>query len=219
MEPLYILGLGLAFVLAYLVGAIPMGLLVVKALTGEDVRQYGSGRTGGTNAMRAGGVKAGVLTGLGDLLKGVLAVNIGRLLFPGDPVAEAVCAVAAVVGHNWSIYIGFKGGAGTGANVGAAVALWPLTAAIMIPFVPLVLYLTGYASVTSTLASLLLVAIFILRAALAGQPIAYVVYAVITALLVAIALIPNYKRLLAGTERVVGLRARKLKQMEQSSSS
>ncbi|MBN1429687.1 MAG: glycerol-3-phosphate acyltransferase [Anaerolineae bacterium] len=193
---------------AYLVGAIPMGLIVVWSIGKKDIRTFGSGRTGGTNAMRAAGPVAGLLTGLGDILKGVAAVYMARLLVPGDSVMEALCAVMSVVGHNWPIYLGFRGGAGTGPNIGAAIALWPISAAVLIPLVPLCIVVTGYASVASTLTSLAILVIFILRAIFAHQPLTYVGYATATLIFVAIALIPNYRRLIAGTERIVGPRSK-----------
>lgn len=193
---------------AYLLGAIPMGLIVVWLFNQKDIRSVGSGRTGGTNAMRAAGPVAGVLTGLGDVAKGFIAVYLARFLVPGDSVMEALCAVMAVAGHNWSVFLGFKGGAGTGPNVGAAAALWPISAVVLLPLVPFVLIVTGYASVTSTLTSLVILVIFALRALFAHQPLTYVGYATATLVLVAISLLPNYRRLIAGTERMVGPRAR-----------
>jgi glycerol-3-phosphate acyltransferase PlsY len=201
-----------AVLAAYLVGAIPVGLVVVWFVSRKDIRTFGSGRTGGTNALRAAGPVAGVLTGAGDLAKGMGAVLVARLLVPDDSVMEALCAVMAVVGHNWPVYLGFRGGAGTGPNVGAAVALWPISGVVLIPLVPLGLVVTGYASVTSTLISLAILVIFILRAIFAHQPLTYVGYATATLILVAIALIPNYRRLIAGTERMVGPRAKMAQQ-------
>jgi glycerol-3-phosphate acyltransferase PlsY len=198
----------ISIALAYLLGSIPVGLIVVRALTGQDIRDFGSGRTGGTNAGRAGGRLAGILTGLGDFLNGVGAVNIARIIWPGAPVLEAACGVAAVLGHNYSIYIGFRGGAGTGPNVGAASALWPWAIPILAPAVPLILVLTGYASVTSTSIAVGIVLIFLVRAIFFGSSWAYVGYAAATTLLVGIALIPNYRRLIDGTERRVGKRAK-----------
>lgn len=203
-----VLAYGASVILAYLLGSIPVGLIVVRALTGRDVREVGSGRTGGTNALRAGGSMAGMLTGMGDLLKGVGAVSIARVILPDAPVLEATCAVAVVAGHNYSVFIGFRGGAGTGPNVGAAVALWPWAGLLLVPAVPLVLILTGYASVASTITAVLGVLIFALRAAFAGSSWAYAGYAVVTTLLIAVALLPNYRRLIEGTERMVGPRAR-----------
>jgi glycerol-3-phosphate acyltransferase PlsY len=197
-------------ILAYLVGAVPVGLLIVRIFNGQDIRAVGSGRTGGTNAMRAAGPVAGVLTVASDLGKGFLAVSLPRLLLPGSGVelVAALCAVAAVAGHNWPIYLGFKGGAGTTPNVGAAVAFWPLTALMLIPCGAIILFATGYASVASTVISFAIIVIFASRAIFAHQPIVYVGYSVATFALVAIALIPNYRRLIAGTERLVGPRAK-----------
>ena len=201
-----------AVLAAYLLGATPVGLIVVWFISRQDIRTFGSGRTGGTNAMRAAGPAAGVLTGVGDLAKGLAAVYVARLLVPNDAVLEALCAVMVVVGHNWSIFLRFKGGAGTGPNIGAAVALWPISAVVLVPLVPLSLVVTGYASVTSTLTSLAILVIFILRAIFAHQPLTYVGYATATLIFVALALLPNYRRLIAGTERMVGPRSKMAQQ-------
>lgn len=190
----------LAALLGYLLGSIPTGFLVVGALTGADVRQVGSGRTGGTNAMRAGGVRAFVLTGIGDMLKGFLAVVVARQLTGSWALAEAVAGVAAVIGHNWSIFLGFKGGAGTGPNIGACVALWPLSALWLIPLVPLGVFVVGYASVTSLVIAALIPISLALRAAAGQSPWVYVTYGVAAALTIVWALRPNIRRLRAGTE-------------------
>lgn len=187
-----------------------MGLLVVRAVSGVDVRTVGSGRTGGTNAFRAGGVLAGILTGVGDLLKGFIAVSLPLWLFGDRPFLLALCGIAAVAGHNWSVFIGFRGGAGTGTNVGAAVAIWPLVGLWLVPLVPALLVVTGYASVTSTVTCAVLLIGFLIRAAVGGAPWEYAAYSAVTLILVALALLPNYRRLLEGTERMVGPRARRL---------
>lgn len=198
-----------AVVTAYLLGSIPVGLIVVKLVSGRDIRTVGSGRTGGTNALRAAGLSAGLLTAFGDILKGFLAVYLARTFTHGQaPGLEALCAVAAVAGHNWPIFLNFKGGAGTGPNVGAAIALWPWSGLVVIPLTALFLYLIGYASLASTSAAVIIVGIFVFRTAVYAEPIAYIGYALATLVLTAIALIPNYKRLAAGTERLVGRRAR-----------
>lgn len=198
-------------VLAYLIGAIPVGLVIVRLWTGRDIREVGSGRTGGTNAMRAAGPIAGVLTAFADVGKGFLAVSLPRLILSGPPgsveIIAAVCGIAAVAGHNWPIYLRFKGGAGATPNVGAAVAMWPISLAL-VPLGAILLVATGYASVTSTVVSFAIIIIFALRAIIAHQPISYVGYAVGTFILIAISLLPNYRRLIAGTERIVGPRAK-----------
>jgi glycerol-3-phosphate acyltransferase PlsY len=205
--------------IGYLIGSIPMGYLVVRLIKGQDIRTHGSGRTGGTNAFRAGGPIAGVLTAVGDACKGYAAVALARLVVGPEvlattigTVAAVLAGLAAVIGHNWSVYLGFKGGAGTAPNIGAAIAFWPIAGLYLAPMVPLGLYLIGYASVTSLIIAAVVLITFVVRAALQADPNWwYVAYAVAAAAAVAWALRPNIKRLRQGTERVVGLRARKAK--------
>jgi glycerol-3-phosphate acyltransferase PlsY len=204
----------------YLIGSIPMGYLVIRLIKGQDIRQHGSGRTGGTNAMRAGGVGAGALTMLGDALKGYVAVALARLVLGQaewstafGTFASALAGLGAVLGHNWSVYIGFKGGAGTAPNIGASIAFWPVAGLYLAPLVPLGLYLIGYASVTSLVIAGVVLVTFVVRAALQADPNWwYAAYAVAAAAAVVWALRPNIKRLKDGTERMVGLRARAAKQ-------
>jgi glycerol-3-phosphate acyltransferase PlsY len=199
--------LAIAFA-AYLIGSIPVGYFVVLAIKGVDVRRVGSGRTGGTNTMRAAGIGAGILTAIGDILKGVLAVNLARAIAGPAAVTEALAGLMAVCGHNWSIYLKFKGGAGATPNIGAAIALWPTAGLYLVPMLPFGLYVIGYASVTSLIVAALITITFIARAALGADPSWwYVAYAVAAAATVVWALRPNIKRLREGTERMIGLRA------------
>lgn len=190
----------LAGILGYLIGAIPVGYLVIYAMKGQDLRRQGSGRTGGTNAIRAGGSWAGVLTGTGDILKGFLAIMVARWVGGGSPWAEVLAGIAAVVGHNWSIYLGFKGGAGTGPNIGVCVALWPLSALWLIPLLPFGLNVIRYASVTSLVIAAVIPVTVAVRAALGLGPWIHLVYALGAALAVTWSLRPNIKRLQNGTE-------------------
>lgn len=197
------LRLVLAVVAGYLIGAIPVGYLVIYAMTGKDIRQHGSGRTGGTNALRAGGRWAGIATGVGDMIKGFLAITIARWIMGGSPNvvwAEALTGIAAVIGHNASIYLGFKGGAGTGPNIGVCVALWPLSALWLIPFVPFGLNVIRYASLTSLIVAIMIPVSLAIRAALGLGPWLHLVYALGAAIAVVWALRPNIKRLANGTE-------------------
>ncbi len=196
----------LAAIAGYLIGSIPTGYLVVGALTGLDVRKVGSGRTGGTNAMRAGGVRAFALTGIGDMLKGIAAVLVARLIAGNWPLAQALAGFAAVCGHNWSLFLGFKGGAGTGPNVGVCVGLWPISAVWLVPLVPIGVFVLGYASVTSLVVAAVIPITLALHI-MAGQGSwYYVLYGIATAITVAWALRPNIKRLLSGTEPRVSKR-------------
>lgn len=189
-----------AAVAGYLLGAIPMGYLVIYAIKGIDIRRHGSGRTGGTNAMRAGGTWAGVLTAIGDFIKGILAIMVARWITNGAVWGDVLAGVAAVVGHNWSAYIGFKGGAGTGANVGVCLGIWPLSALWLVPLLPFGIHFIGYASVTSLIAAAVIPITLAIRAALGAGPWLHVLYGVLAAFAVTWALRPNIKRILNGTE-------------------
>lgn len=200
--------------IAYLIGSLPMGYIFLKLFKKQDITKVGSGRTGGTNAMRAGGLWMGVLTGLFDFLKGFAAVSLVRWFMPASTWAQVLAGFAAVTGHNWSLWLylwthKLSAGAGTGPNVGAAMAFWSPVALIVIPIILIFVFIVGYASLASIAAALSIVVIFILRAANGGAPWEYTIYGVLTTLLVVWALRPNIKRLLEGTERRVGLFARK----------
>jgi glycerol-3-phosphate acyltransferase PlsY len=198
----------------YLLGAVPMGYLTIKLFKRQDITKIGSGRTGGTNAMRAGGVWVGALTGLLDMLKGYLAVQIGFWLMPGQIWVHAFSGAAAVIGHNWSLWLHLltgklSAGAGTGPNVGAAMAFWPPVFLVAVPIVLLCVFIIGYASVASLAVAAALVLIFVLRAALLGAPWQYIVFSTLTAVAVTWALRPNIQRLARGQERRVGVFATK----------
>src|SRR5674476_382008 len=91
--------------LGYLLGSIPTGLIIVKLKTGKDIRQVESGRTGGTNAMRAAGFWAGLLTAFLDILKGLLAVWLAQRFSPDNQWVHALAPIAAILGHNYSLYL------------------------------------------------------------------------------------------------------------------
>jgi len=193
----------LAAVAGYLLGAVPVGYLVVWLFKREDVRQHGSGRTGGTNVYRAAGIGAAILTGAGDVLKGMLAVLLARWIV-GTMAAEVVAGLAAVIGHNWSVFLGWRGGAGTGTNLGVVAAFSPLVALALGIILFLTIRFLRYASVASiVVAGLVPVAFLIL--ALIYPPFshygAYALYGLLSAAVVVFALRPNIARLRNGTER------------------
>jgi glycerol-3-phosphate acyltransferase PlsY len=203
-----------AVLFAYLMGSIPMGYFVVKILAKRDITQVGSGRTGGTNALRAGGIRAGLMTAVLDLLKGYLAVWLVRQFFPEYIWLQVLAGVAAVIGHNWSIILylltrRFSAGAGTGPNVGAAMAFWPGIGLIAVPLVIFCVFIIGYGSVASLATAFSIVIAFLIRAMDMNTPWQYAVFGMATAILVIWALRPNIERLIKGTERRVGLFAKK----------
>ncbi len=208
--------------LSYLAGAIPFGLLIVKIATGKDVRKIASGRTGGTNAMRAAGWFAGVLTAFMDIAKGVATAWIVNWLMPGNIWLQVLAAIMAILGHNYSVFLlekdvdgrlHLRGGAGGATALGGAIALWPPAVMLILPLGLIVWLFVGYASVTTMSVALFATLIFAIRAIENLSPWIYVVYGVIAELILLWALRPNIKRLIAGKERVVGLRAYFLKKL------
>jgi glycerol-3-phosphate acyltransferase PlsY len=198
---------------SYLIGSIPFGLLIVKITTGKDIRQVASGRTGGTNAMRAAGFWAGFFTAVFDILKGAVAVWIAQYLLPEHHLTHALAPIGAILGHNHSIFLpdydengkfkGLRGGAGGAPSVGGAFGLWPTSLAIIFPLGVLVFFTIGMASVTTMSVAFFAIVVFTVRAALGLGPWVDVLYGVIAEILLIWALRPNIKNLLAGNERVV----------------
>jgi glycerol-3-phosphate acyltransferase PlsY len=201
-------------ILAYLIGSIPFGLLIVKLKTGKDIRQVESGRTGGTNALRAAGFWAGLLTALMDILKGAVAVWLARWLVPDHHLLHVIAPLAAILGHNHSIFlperneqgriVRLRGGAGGAPSVGGAVGLWAPSVLIILPLGAIVFFTLGYASITTLSVALFATIIFAVRAFL-GQPWVDALYGVAAMMLLIWALRPNIKKLLAGKERVVSI--------------
>ncbi len=220
-----------ASIIGYLWGAVPFGFLYVKFKRKDiDLRDFGSGRTGGTNSLRAAGWKVGTLTGLSDVFKGLMGVLTTRWLLGSAISAEmlpwaVVCAgVFSVVGHNWSVFlswrrsehgkltfIGWRGGAGTGPNVGWSTAVWWVMFPIGLLVMVGMLIGLGMASVASMSMAAIIPIVFGIRYALGLDPTpAYLIGGLITMAVVFWALRPNIKRLLEGNERVVGPRAKRM---------
>ncbi|GAB4525936.1 MAG: glycerol-3-phosphate 1-O-acyltransferase PlsY [Anaerolineales bacterium] len=211
-------------IVSYLLGAIPSGLLVVKLTTGKDVRTIESGRTGGTNAMRAAGFWAGLATAIFDILKSALAVRLAVLAAPQVPWLHILAPVAAVIGHNYSIYLTerdergklrLRGGAGGAPAAGGAMGLWWPSVFIIVPMGFALVFGVGYASVATMSVGVVSILIFSARAALGLSPWTYVWYGLLVEILLVWALRPNIKRLINGTERLVGWRAKRQERKKQ----
>lgn len=198
--------------LAYVFGSIPFGLLIVKLKTGKDLREVESGRTGGTNAMRAAGFWAGFATAMMDILKGAGAVWVAKWITPAEWV-HVVTPLAAILGHNYSMFlperdengkfIRLRGGAGGAPSVGGAMGLYPSSILIILPLGMLTFFTIGIASVTTMAVALFAIILFAVLAAQGILPWDYVWYGVGAELLLIWALRPNLKKLFAGQERVV----------------
>jgi glycerol-3-phosphate acyltransferase PlsY len=198
---------------SYLFGSIPFGLLVVLIINGKDIRTVASGRTGGTNAFRAAGLGAGIFTALLDILKAALMVWLAKYFSP-NIIIHILAPVAAVLGHNHSIFlpernakghIRLRGGAGGAAAFGGTIGLWPPAALFMLPVGILLWWGVGYASVTTLSVGFVTMLIFTIRAMLDLSPWVYVLYGLLVQILLTLALLPNIRNLLTGTERRHGL--------------
>lgn len=214
-------------IVCYLIGSIPFGLIFVKLTTGKDIRDIESGRTGGTNAMRAAGFWTGLATAIMDLLKGAFSVWLVRYVSSGNPWLHVLSPLAAILGHNYSIFlperradgkIHLRGGAGGAPCAGGAFGLWAPSLLFILPMGGLVFYFGGYASVTTLSTAVLSIFVFFATWLMGITPWQYIVYGLLAGILLAWALRPNIKRLIEGNERIVGFRARKRGEGHSSSS-
>lgn len=194
---------GLGLLAAYLIGAIPVGFLVARAAGGTDIRRSGSGNIGATNVLRTLGKGPAILTLLGDIVKGYLAVSAARVIGT-EPWAAAGGAVVAIVGNCWPVFLAFRGGKGVATGLGAFLALIPWAVAPAAVLWLVVTALSRYVSLASIVACLSLP----VGAALLG----YSRHAMIAGAAAAVIILwrhrENLVRLAGGTERRLGERAR-----------
>lgn len=178
-------------VLCYFLGNISTGLLVGKLFAHTDIRQHGSGNAGTTNVMRTLGWIPSLLTLAGDTVKAMLAVVIGRAI--AGQMGWIVGAVAVLLGHNWPVLFGFKGGKGMACSLGIILATEPLIALIVFVVQVIVLVVTRYMSVASLTTSVLYP---VLVACLHPQDTAYVVFSIVAAVLAIFCHRSNISRLI-----------------------
>ena len=187
------------FIVAYIIGSIPTGYIVVKLLKGEDIRKIGSGSTGATNVKRVLGKGWFFGVMLMDAFKGALPVIIAKHFDGPIGLLAVIAAVAVLIGHSKSIFLGFTGGKSVASGVGTILALcWQVGAIIALVWA-FITYVTRYVSVGSILALSLTPFLMVLF----GQPIAYYVYSFMGAFYIIYLHRENIKRLLAGTENKV----------------
>jgi len=192
---------GALIVASYLVGSIPVGSIVARRVGGPDLRSVGSGRTGGTNALRALGRKWAAVVVLGDLLKGALPVLAARAV-TGEPLVEALCGAAAVAGAIWSIFAGFRSGRGVGTGVGTMLVIQPVAVVLATPIFVVVILLTRYVSLGSLLGSAAMFpAMLLMLLVVPETPVPHVLYTAVGAALVWLAHADNIDRLIHGKER------------------
>lgn len=206
--------------ISYLIGSIPFGLIIVRLRTGKDIRTIESGRTGGTNAMRAAGFWAGIMTAVFDFFKSFGSVFLARAILPGYVWIEVLAPVMVVLGHNYSIFLierdslgrlRLRGGAGGAPAAGGAAGLWFPIIYFILPLGILILYFIGYASLATLSIPVITTIGFAFLAYTGRTPWEWLAYGVIIGFILAWALRPNIRRLIAGNERLVGFRAKRKK--------
>ena len=188
--------------IAYLMGSIPFGYLLVRFVRHEDIRQVGSGNIGATNVLRSGAKGLGMATLLLDLLKGYAAVMLARHIAPADYDLAVVAAVAAVLGHVFPVWLRFRGGKGVATALGVFLALVPLAALISLGVFAVIVLLTRYVSLASIIAAAVMPVAGIALASVRSPTV--VCGFVFLALLIIIKHHANIRRLLAGTENRFG---------------
>lgn len=211
----------------YLLGSIPFGVIISKTSGKGDVRKWGSGKTGATNVLRTVGKKEAVLTALLDMAKGALAVVFAGWLMSQEYLivggsglwvllrsAQAMAALAAILGHIWPIFLKFRGGRGVSAFMGGLIALCPVAALFGGEVIIIGVGLTGYASLASIAGLVGTSAILVPMTIINGFPVEYLFYAVIGAAIVIYMHKDNIQRLLAGKERKLGEKAEKVADTE-----
>ncbi len=194
-----------AVLIGYLLGSISIGLIVGRRAGGVDVRDYGSGKTGFTNSLRVLGLRRSLPVFLGDYGKG-LAATLLPFIWSDDPWARAAGGLAAVCGHVWPLFAGFRGGRGVLTGAGVLSGLSPLAILIVLPLAGLILKLTRYMSLTSISAAAIAGAVFSGFAVAGLHPWPFAVAAVAGGSLTIVLHHDNVRRLFAGTERRVGER-------------
>lgn len=205
-------------IIGYLLGAIPFGLIICRWMANIDIRRHGSGNIGTTNVFRVVGGKLGLVTMFLDLAKAAIAVLIAMFIIGDDAlmifgsdvhlqVAQALAALMAIVGHDWSIYTKFKGGKGVAAFMGGLFVINPLIALIGGVISLIIALLTRYASLGSILGSLTILLAFIIMAVIyqltpdhSTTCLVYVGYALAASGLIIYQHRTNIQRLQAGVE-------------------
>lgn len=185
----------LGFVLGHVCGSVPSGLWLVQAFHGIDIRNYGSKNIGTTNVFRTVGPKTAVLVLIADAFKGILAVGIMSYFFH-NPLLDVVTALGALLGHNYSLFFGFKGGKGVATALGLLIFMMPKVAVASFGIWLVCVLLTRYVSLGSIMAAIFTPPL----AWYLGYPSAYVIFSVVAAFFVVLRHKENIHRLLTGTE-------------------
>jgi acyl phosphate:glycerol-3-phosphate acyltransferase len=193
----------LAAIIGYLLGSIPGGYVMGRLTRGIDVRDFGSGKTGATNALRTLSLGAVLAVLVIDLGKSAAAVSIARAL-SDDAWAQALAGMGAVAGHVWPFWLGFRGGRGVSAAYGSLLAMNPPASLVLLPIALLIIAVTRYMSLMSVSMAPIAAALFLALAIAGVLPYAYAGFAIVAAALIVVLHHDNIRRLLSGTERKIG---------------
>lgn len=205
----------LIILVGYLLGSVPFGLLIARRVAKVDIRNYGSGKIGSTNVLRTAGKKAAAVSLVLDAVKGAAAVLFAALIFGRDYlvighfglgmlVAQCLGGLAAMAGHNWSIFLKFKGGRGVATFFGSLAALSPVVALFGGQVFAIGVGLTRFASLGSIAGVVGTYTILIPLTLLDGFPVEYLVFSLIGTVVIIYMHRDNISRLLAGKERRLG---------------
>lgn len=208
-------------IITYLLGAIPFGLLISRVMAHVDIREHGSGNIGATNVFRTLGTRLGLITAILDMSKAALSVLMGMFIIGNEvfvlggqdihvQLAQMLAALSAMVGHNWSVYIKFKGGKGVASFFGGLLVINWAVALIGIAAGIIVALTTRYVSLGSMLAAVCSLLVLVVLALLALSPPVYIVYGLLAAGLIIFQHRSNIVRLQSGTELKLGDKSAKI---------
>ena len=206
-QPLWVKYL-VVLVLSYLLGSVPVGYMLLRAHSGVDVREYGSGRTGMSNVLRTGGGKLAAATLAMDIAKGALAVILARQLIDSTG-AEAAAGILVLVGHNWPLFLQFKGGRGILTGLGGLSVMAPLPAAIATVCFLLTTWLSRYISLGSIIGVICGCSSLVALVLVGMYSSTYAVYGIVGGAIIIWQHRDNIQRIRRGDERRLGHPARK----------
>ncbi len=209
---LLILYISLSIIISYLIGSLPTAYLVGKYFKKIDIRQHGSGNVGATNALRVLGTKLGILVLLVDVFKGVLAIWVAHYMQRSLGEWFVVTAgLSAILGHMYTVFLGFKGGKGVATATGVCAAIMPLPFWTALFIFIVVVFLTKYVSLGSILAAIMLTIIKYIEFRFNGTDyyeydLTHLIFAVVITVFIIYKHIPNIKRLFKGTENKISFK-------------
>ncbi|MDA3813571.1 MAG: glycerol-3-phosphate 1-O-acyltransferase PlsY [Candidatus Cloacimonetes bacterium] len=198
----------ITFFVAYILGSIPISYIMGKLIKGIDIRDFGSGNVGATNALRILGTKVGVFTLIMDIGKGFLAVNIARLIIhqPSDLIL-IITGLFAILGHIFTIFLKFKGGKGVATSAGVFIALVPIPMAIALFVFIITVWLSKFVSLGSILAALtLFISELVINIRNSFAELEILIFIIIVVLFIIIRHKSNIQRLIKGNENKISFK-------------